>query len=404
MVVKSRTAVAGSAPSGSSGGGSGAPHPPVPTVLSGDAYGLQAGVWFGFAVPVVQRTLEAMHGAVLAMITPTGTAGWWPRYVFRYRMPSLKAMTEARAVRDGGGVGGGGRGRGVSASPNSSCSAAAADAAPSAAVSVESAASTSSSASAFGCARVQPYDRNARNVSVHCVSLLAAHDLALLESAELLEVDRMAMGDTLGVVADAISGAAAAGGGSALGNDVGGTGGKQAAAAFGDGDDAGVAAWGDGADTGAAESGGPGGADGLQPLASASLFDGSGGGGVDAASSQASASAPAGDGSSGISSSLAAAASTFSARLLAPEYEPGSHDDSSSVASGGGGGGERIVSESSLTRMYRAMKAVPLSSRLVTRRSPIHGALRVCVRALRVLRACMRACVCASLFSFSVRA
>jgi hypothetical protein len=66
-----------------------------------DAWGLQGAVWMGFGLPSVQRALEGLSQAALAMITPARTAAWWPRYRFRHSpAPALAALAEARSRRE----------------------------------------------------------------------------------------------------------------------------------------------------------------------------------------------------------------------------------------------------------------------------------------------------------------
>ena len=83
-----------------------------------DAYGLSARVWCGLGLPAVQRCLESLPEAILAMITPCGSSGIggvvpWHRYVFRYHTTPLpRAVARARAFRlDSRPAGGGGVGK-----------------------------------------------------------------------------------------------------------------------------------------------------------------------------------------------------------------------------------------------------------------------------------------------------
>lgn len=74
------------------------PPPPVSLSMS-DAYGLDAGVWFGLTVPVIQAVLESHPDAPMLQCTPPDTNHFWPRYRFCYNRPTAAAFEAARSRR-----------------------------------------------------------------------------------------------------------------------------------------------------------------------------------------------------------------------------------------------------------------------------------------------------------------
>ena len=274
-----------------------------------DAFGAQAGVWFGVQLPAVAATLEALPGAVLASIVPRGAGSLWPRYCFRYLSPSASDVAEARATRD------------------------AADASASASATAAVGTSAAHPLASSSCARLRVYDRKARNYEVHAKSLLAAaRGSASLDAPELADVDRVAMGDGHPVFAAAVNGTVQ------VAAAVDSPGGARGAVRW----------WGGNADV--SDGGARRSTAGrlldvpiVDDMRVSALADGS--------------EAPTGD----------------ATPLASATFEAGSDPSSSGGGAVATVDGDGVLSDAALAAAFRALRAVPTSDRLVARRSRIHG-------------------------------
>jgi hypothetical protein len=371
-------------------------------------YGLDGAVWFGVGVAAIQRALESQPSAVFAMITPTGTAKWWPRYSFRFVVPSSAMIEAARRRRNAIDT----RGAIKSSTQSTLSSAAVSPSASSSPTSSSFGMNTSKTKmteplpSAKGAARLTPYDRSERShmlahhptsslsairspastpLDPRLYSLSSSFSVASIATAsvpasvfELHNVDRMAMGDLpIPEVLLSLS--------TKENTSGGGTGGDSATQIGGGGEDQyGSRSFGaiDAAilhselcdmsssnTTTIHQSEEP--SMNMKDAAAIALLAQ----GPNSSSVRATAAAAAADEAmTGGTSFSFSGGGDGSANSSTSNTQSTTNDTGSSSGGGNsGGGGGYAVSESAAVHLYRQMRSWTMSEHLCVRRSPIHG-------------------------------